>query len=534
MKKILINTVLIIGLSALFAVNACKDDIDPVIDELTYSRAFTPIGLKAVISSVTTVTLTWTAVKGTDHYVVEIYQGADFVTANLITTANVGSATLVYNLPSGDTQFTARIKSVSSAEGVAESNWTSVTFKTLPENLFTGYKVTLIGLGSVNVKWKPGVPVTSLLFINNGNQQSFNLTAAEIAAGSKNVTGLTKGSNEIRVMNTSFVRGKQVYPLEGDAILAAGGDLATTIAGLSAGSVLLVESGATFSFAVPLTLSNNIKLRGLEGSSLPTIYATGGNNTAGMFVIGAPDSIVFQNVKISGYINNDNVTANNQYTGIFDQGTALVCAISKIKFNGCQLEHFGRHIIRLRGTVTQTINSFEVNNCLLSDYGGNATSYGLVNANAATASIANIKFTNSTIYNIQCGLIIYNASLGCQSVLVDNCTFDRTMLTTASARYVIDFGTNASSSAGTITISDCVFGQTSNIANGVRNNLMSLSVTGSYYTTDFINVAGIVTNLMTAYTGASTALWTNPAGGIYTFLDSNFAGKNTAGDPRWK
>jgi hypothetical protein len=104
----------------------------------------------------------------------------------------------------------------------------------------------------------------------------------------------------------------------------------------------------------------------------------------------------------------------------------------------------------------------------------------------------------------------------------------------ATARYFIDFGTTGNLSNGTLTISDCIFGQTSAIANGVRNSQMVLTVTGSYYTADFVNVSGSIATSMTTYAGASTALWTNPASGIFTFLDANFAGKATAGDPRWK
>lgn len=113
------------------------------------------------------------------------------------------------------------------------------------------------------------------------------------------------------------------------------------------------------------------------------------------------------------------------------------------------------------------------------------------------------------------------------------CTFNETTMDAATSRYFIDFGT-ANASTGTITISDCIFGQTVDRANGVRPGSMTLSVSGSYYTSDFYDVAGPIKNLMTAYSGASTSLWTDPVGGILTFLDLNFAGIATAGAPRWK
>jgi len=38
---------------------------------------------------------------------------------------------------------------------------------------------------------------------------------------------------------------------------------------------------------------------------------------------------------------------------------------------------------------------------------------------------------------------------------------------------------------------------------------------------------------MTGYSGASTSLWNDPAGGDFSFLDKNFAGIETAGAMRW-
>src|SRR5665647_1379587 len=73
MKKIVINTGLILGLFAALSLNACKEEIDPIVEQLEFARAFTPTGLTAQISNITKVTLDWIAAKDIDHYVVEIY-----------------------------------------------------------------------------------------------------------------------------------------------------------------------------------------------------------------------------------------------------------------------------------------------------------------------------------------------------------------------------------------------------------------------------------------------------------------------------
>src|SRR5512145_619300 len=141
MKKRYINVGLLIGLFAMLSFTACKEDIDPVVEELSFDRAFSPLGLAAEISAVTTVKIKWNTAKNVDHYVVEIYEGTDFVPASLVYTADLDitgetEMSLTYVLPAGDTQFSARVKAVSSLEGVDDSKWSTVGFKSGPENLF--------------------------------------------------------------------------------------------------------------------------------------------------------------------------------------------------------------------------------------------------------------------------------------------------------------------------------------------------------------------------------------------------------------
>lgn len=534
MKKIYKNIGLILGLFTMLSLSGCKEFIDPVVTELDFDRAFTPIGLTAQISKVTTVTLNWIAEKNADHYVVEIYQGTDLSPASLLKTIEIAGdvTTYTYVLPAGDAQFTARVKTISSLEGVAESKWISIEFKSDPENLFTNYKSEMTGIGSCTVRWLPGSTATALKFVKGATETSYPLTAGEITAGIKDLTGIANGQYEIHLMNTTFVRGKTNILLEGNALLAAGGDLNSALDALPAGGVLILTNGTKFGMTKPDTVTASIKIRGLYPDNPPTIYLnTGGGNH--MFDI-APaltlsDSLVFEYVDISCYYDDAGVT---RHRGVIDQElTAL--NIGKIKFNKCIIRNSGRSLIRLRGGVTQYIDNVEFNNCIMYDFAFDSH-YGMLNG-AATGNFGNIRFTNSTIYNIRGGIINYGSGAGCKGVVVDNCTFDRIPMDAAVARYFIDFGTGSNTSAGPITISDCIFGQSAALAAGLRAGSMTLSVSGSYYTSDFID--GTTYSFkpsMTSYAGASTALWTNPATGIFTFLDASFAGKATAGDPRWK
>ena len=70
MKNIFKNIVFIIGLSSLIFVG-CKDDIDPIIEELDFNRVFAPTEITARIRNMTTVELSWEAQKEASSFIVK-------------------------------------------------------------------------------------------------------------------------------------------------------------------------------------------------------------------------------------------------------------------------------------------------------------------------------------------------------------------------------------------------------------------------------------------------------------------------------
>jgi hypothetical protein len=536
MKNIFKNITYTLGIFSLLLFNGCKDSIIPVGEELNFTRAFTPVGLSAQISNVTTVSLSWSITKNTDHYVLEIYDGTEFIPSALIYRQDIEAdvTSFSYVLPAGDTQFSARLKAISSLTGVEESKWATIEFKSAPENLFTDYTSEMTGLNSCTIRWKPGSTATDLVFASGTNQTSYPVTSGELTAGVKELTGIANSQYEIRLMNGNFVRGRINLLIEGDVLLPAGGDLAAAVKNMPSGGVLILTNGVDYPLAETDTISASIKIRGLYQDNLPIIYLmTGGGNH--IFDIdpdmSLSDSVVFENVDISSYYDDAGVT---RHRGVFDvENSAL--SLGALKFNNCIIRNSGRSAIRLRSganTMIQYIDNVEFNNCIMYDFAWDSH-YGVLNG-ALYGNFGNIKFTNTTAYNLRGGIINYGSGAGCLSVTVDNCTFNQVTMDASSGRYFIDFGSGSNTSTGTITISDCIFGQTSALANGVRNSTMSLSVNGSFYTSDFINVNYSIAGSMTAYAGASTALWTDPSNGDFTFLDPNFGGKDSAGDPRWR
>jgi len=536
MKKIIIYTGLFAGLIASLVFSGCKEDIDPVVEELEFSRVFSPVGLDAVISNTTTVTLTWSSVKNAEKYLLEIYDG-ETAPVNLVHSAEVpateeNQVTFTYILPAGDTQFWARIKAVSSLQGVEESKWSQAKFKTDPENLFDGFETFMSAMNACIVQWEPGSTATSLMFVSGASQLPFTLSAEDLALGGRQVTGLPNGVYEVRLMNGTFVRGRTSVIIEGDVLVPPGGDLKAALDALPSGGVILLVNGASYGLPEVDTVRTSTKVRGILPGDLPIIYLmTGGGNH--MFDIGTSmtlsDSLVFQNVDISCSYDDAGLL---KHRGLIDQELDAF-SIGAIRFRNCIIRNSGRSAIRLRGNAAgQVINSVEFLNCVMYDFAFDSH-YGVLNG-AATGNFINIKFINSTVYKLRGGIINYGSGAGCQSVVVDNCTFNETTMDAASSRYFIDFGTS-NTSTGALTISDCIFGQSIDRSNGVRPGSMTLSVSGSYYTTDFYDgTTSPVKQLMTAYSGASTSLWSDPAVGGFSFLDKNFAGIETAGAPRWK
>jgi hypothetical protein len=337
-------------------------------------------------------------------------------------------------------------------------------------------------------------------------------------------------------MNGTFSRGKINFTVEGDVLLEAGGDLTAAITALPAGGVIILRNGENFGFTGDFTLTKSIKIRGLANNNLPTIYPTSGNR---YFILDPAltlsDSLVFENLNLSGFINLDPLT---RVRGVLDQEStaAYVCAIGSVKFNNCNILGIARSIIRLRGvTGNQIINNVEINNCLIYDAAfGSGNNYALIHSSAATATINNILIKNSTVNHCRHSLVLYTAGTNCDGINLENCTFNDFARDSASTRYAIDLNTTVFSTGSGLSIKNCIFGSTPYPCSGVRIVTgTTMTITRSYYTSDYDD--GSTTSIKTfmeAYTGTSTALWTDQVHNDFSFLDLGFAG-NEVGDPRW-
>ncbi|RRN77639.1 DUF5123 domain-containing protein, partial [Pseudoxanthomonas sp. SGD-10] len=143
--------------------------------------------------------------------------------------------------------------------------------------------------------------------------------------------------------------------------------------------------------------------------------------------------------------------------------------------------------------------------------------------------INNIEVTNSTFYNIGIGLIVHT-NADAASLLVDNCTFYDITRGDNNSRYLISYGTKK---LATATITNSIFSMTKNSNAGGILIADSYTSTNNYQTADYI-VARDGIKGAANYAQASTELFENPSAADFTIKDGAFAGKLSAGDPRWR
>lgn len=517
---------ILLGLVAVVAINACEDDISPVIEELQYDRVFTPLELEARISNQTTVSLDWKLNKGIDTYVLEISDDS-LQFGNLIHTATVTPEEVpyVYELPAGNSQYSARVKGTSTE--TAESKWATLAFKSDPENIFSNYDIIMTGLGEITVNWVPGKAVNSLSFISADGETSYDISAEEQAAGVKNISDLPNAAYQVQILNSGKVRGFQSYVMEGDVFLPSGEDLAAAITGASPGDVIILDQGGTYPFVGELVLDKSIKVKGLDGE-MPFVYITEGVK---FFEIGSSltpaDTIVFQNLFMSGYVNQN---PSDQVRGIFDAENDP-CDLGGLKFLDCKMYNIGRQIVRLRGGADQTIGNYVVDGCIIHDMGRSSGSYGVLCATEGNTNVKVVEIRNSTIDSLMCHFIRYDEPTDCQRIVVENCTFNKTPF--SSGRYIMDIR-DAVITEG-VEVKNCIFGNTSygdDISiSGIRPaDDVTVTITNSYATTDFVNSGSSIVEQLTPLGVSSTDLWTDPDN-----VDYSFSGMTVdAGDPRWK
>jgi hypothetical protein len=357
------------------------------------------------------------------------------------------------------------------------------------------------------------------------------------------------------VMNFSFVNAQDVINL------STTDNIKTILSAYTGTNVVLVipagytnpQSNAIASTTTPVTYSWNSldlsTLTNLTSNTKITFSGDGTNPTLTLKAITLPPAlskIAFKNLTITGIVPNANTPGNvidPTLNYVFNESAAIPCVIDSIVFDNCKFSTF-RSLIRFQstsavGSETQKVNSVIINNCIVSNF----ADYGVVYNSTTGGKFGPVKVTKSTFYGF--GATVFMLQKNATSIDISDCTFDNVVGTSAKA--VVDLLTLTVP----VTLTNCILGKTA-LASGALTikTAGTLNITNCYYTTDWTAAtptatAGI-TGSLTAYSGASTALFKSPTvltgfpsgtqtitTGDYTIIDATFAGKNNCGDPRW-
>lgn len=527
LHKIFTTAVLLITIG--MVATSCRKMNEWEVDE-SYSRLFRPSEVLASVDGVTA-KLTFKGKPGTSSYIVELSKDSlkftDIVkkyTAEAVKDAN-GYSFAIPDLLDPNTQYSARIKGVD-ATGKDESEWATVAFKTKTEQIMYPVDLADLTINTAKLKWKIPNQVTHIMI----GTTRYDISAPEMALGEKVISGLTPATAYTAVLyfNTA-IRGTTTFttistlPTGPNVVnVKAGDDLAALIQSAANGTIFVLLQGSVYNSDAAVTIPTGVSL---------TIYGEDGPNKPivafnGITLSAVTGTLRFENIDFTGFANGNPAGTKRSY--IFNQGTANTTA--EINFENCTIRNFVNTPMRLQGANAITIDKFIVNKCLIYDIGDNGTtgSYVFIHSAATNGRINNISLKNSTFYKIGYGIILHSTTPSV-SVAIENCTFNNTV---GNNRFIIDYNAQT---VGTFTFNNNIFGKTlapAANAKGIRYTGTNLVVNNTYITSDAILTGN--TFGATAYSGLSTQLFASPDNGDFKIIDNAFAGKATAGDPRWR
>ena len=529
-----------VALIAMFT--ACSEPMEE-ITTVDYPRAFSPIGLKVVLGTFDKATVSWDAVDDARSYEVELSQGDSLLFNNIVGSYETESLNLPLTGLWSETSYSVRVKSKAFNEGQQDSHWYGIAFRTNAEQIFNAVADDEIKTGQITVRWTPNEEVTHLTV--SPGIGVIVLTAEEIAAGMKTLTGLAPVTQyTIIIYNEDMKRGT-VTPTtkwrpsgEGVVELSIGDDFVSAITDPeNSGKIIYLPEGYTYTWASRVTPVPNITVYGDSDGERPVFTIT--------------DSEPLKlNELTADHIRFENVTLESTHGGgyFINQGTNTIdhaCDVKLLSFENCRLIGFGRSIVRTQA-VNERVDTIQINRCLIEHCSQeNGQNYALIQCTAAFEAFPNIIISNTTVNHSYSNFLNIQGGAGQPSgknVLIENVTFYKTVGSNTAGtdnRYLIDAGNNGPLN---ITIKNCILGSVRGVGSerGYRmNDAGTMTATDNYTTTDWTTVADAAANPpavnvpATAYNGSCEALFVDPENGDFRIKDENFAGKGTAGDPRW-
>jgi hypothetical protein len=535
-KKRYIRTGIFVTVLSLACV-ACQT-VDPLIEELKLDRKFTPTEI-STNNGQTQATIRWSASLFSSNavpYELEISKSETFAVIEYsLTTTSLEAVVTNTDIDIKQDHY-ARVRA-KGEDASGDSGWLiSGVFRITGEQIFLPITEADLAYNGVTLKWTIGGDVTKVTITpNGGSTTEFTISEDEKTAGAKAITGLfpaitytaeifngttSRGTTTFTTFSLDVPEAELTIYLDADDVFAQ-----TTFDTLTKASVTFVfAQGSVFGGSTALVLKGNTDFNffGVPGANKPILAFNGFT----LPTVGG--KIKFENVTLTGYEYIDGVenTANKR-SYIFNQ--SLTSTTSEVVFENCIIRNFANTPFRIQSANIITVDKVLVNNCTIYDISASQT-YAFIHSTVATGKVDNIEITNSTFYNIRVGLIRHDLAPS-SSLTVSNCTIHDI---SDNTRALIDYNAQAVTS---FTFTANIIGKTKttdNTARGIRIAGASVSVPSSSYITADYTTANNPIGGASSYPGLGTDLFNNPAAGDFTFKDTNFAGKSTSGDPRWR
>jgi uncharacterized protein DUF5123 len=524
MKKL--KSQIFVALLLTVVIISCKK---VTLERFTPDRMFTPTSI-SITTGDTSAVITWPAslfsAGSGVTYTLEISTDSLFKSAPVLTLKVDSTAAVVTdNVIKDRTPYFARVKANATANAAGSDQWvaSTTTFSLVGVQIFHPVQSTDIIDNAVILNWTTSEGVDKIIFTKaNGDTMQVAVTADANDAGQQLVEGLSAGTNytaEIFAGNKSkgILTFTTKAPVTGNNIIDLRlindrpSVLFDTLSQIPDGAIVLLKRGLTYTIPSAYTFDKAVSIRSGLGFGNPAELLLSNNFDAS----GNIDSLNFSDLTIA-------TDGNANY--FMNVGHATV--IGNVKVENCTTNGvFNNSFIRLK-TSGAEITNLLINNCIIDSFGIGAK-YAVIYASGSNnAVIDNITIQNSTFYSIY--YFVRQDGVTGKSLNINNCTFNNMI---NQGGYFINYSGTFPSN---FNIMNTILGSTLDAtnANGIKSSGNAV-LSNTYMTSDCVFSANPITGA-TSYSGTAANLFNNPANGDFTIKDNSFAGKSTAGDPRWR
>lgn len=524
MKKKNLHLILIASIlvTIVISMSSCKKNL---AQEFIPSRMFMPTGI-SISGGDTAATISWPASINAPSngvaYTVQITTDSTFQAAPYLTlTVPTTSVTVTDDTLQDNQNYFVRVQA--NGTKASPSYWMNdtVAFKLIGVQIFQPLQSTDVIDNAVRFTWTPTPGISEIvLTAANGDTIQAAVSMAANQVGQLIVNGLQPGTSyTAQIFAGHKSKGKLIFTTQSPVTGANVIDLRSitnaplvlfdTLSQIPSGSIVLLARGQTYNFPSSYTIDKTVTIQSGLGFTSPAILSLVGNFDAS----GNIDSIRFSDLTIAA-------NGSNYFMNVGNPANITTLSIANCTTQG----NFSNSFIRLKekGDVISNLN---ITNCIIDSFGV-GSKYALIYANASSAAqINNINISNSTFYYFYS--FIRQDKVTTNSINIDRCTFNN-MINQGGYFFQYTMFPTA------FTITNCILGNTLDPANALGiSSSAAINLLNNYMTSDCIFSANPLTGF-TPYSGTAAQLFRNPRQGDFTIMDNSFAGKNSAGDPRWR